>query len=209
MMKSRLFGAVCAVSMLVSLEPISEASPLRLDYDITSLGGSSYQYDFNLVLDNNDGSWTSGQGFDWVIFGDRAGGVNRPSQFGVDWLFTSVQSGWTGTSSGIAHQGPAVCFGASCAAPLWVPAAVGDSVSWSGRSNTLISGTLYWSYLLTGGGTSPGGGSSTGDAASIAEYVVANSVANTVPIPAAVWLFGSGLIGLVGVAKKKNRGCCL
>lgn len=28
---------------------------------------------------------------------------------------------------------------------------------------------------------------------------------NTVPIPAAVWLFGSGLIGLVGIAKRKKK----
>ncbi len=27
---------------------------------------------------------------------------------------------------------------------------------------------------------------------------------STVPVPAAVWLFGSGLIGLIGVAKRKN-----
>ena len=29
--------------------------------------------------------------------------------------------------------------------------------------------------------------------------------ANTVPVPAAVWLFGSGLIGLIGVARRKVR----
>ena len=30
-------------------------------------------------------------------------------------------------------------------------------------------------------------------------------VNNPVPVPAAVWLFGSGLIGLVGVARRKRR----
>jgi len=29
-------------------------------------------------------------------------------------------------------------------------------------------------------------------------------VNNPVPVPAAVWLFGSGLIGLVGVARRKR-----
>jgi len=28
---------------------------------------------------------------------------------------------------------------------------------------------------------------------------------NTIPVPAAVWLFGSGLIGLAGIARRKNR----
>ncbi len=30
-------------------------------------------------------------------------------------------------------------------------------------------------------------------------------VVNPVPVPAAVWLFGSGLLGLVGVARRRNR----
>ena len=30
------------------------------------------------------------------------------------------------------------------------------------------------------------------------------SIASAVPIPAAVWLFGSGLVGLIGVARRKN-----
>ena len=39
--------------------------------------------------------------------------------------------------------------------------------------------------------------------------VLGNTVSNTftvssVPIPAAVWLFGSGLIGLIGVARRKK-----
>ena len=31
-----------------------------------------------------------------------------------------------------------------------------------------------------------------------------NAVASPVPVPAAVWLFGSGLIGLIGVARRKK-----
>ena len=30
-----------------------------------------------------------------------------------------------------------------------------------------------------------------------------SAIATVVPIPAAVWLFGSGLIGLIGVARRK------
>jgi hypothetical protein len=28
---------------------------------------------------------------------------------------------------------------------------------------------------------------------------------SAVPVPAAVWLFGSGLLGLIGVARRKSR----
>ena len=32
-----------------------------------------------------------------------------------------------------------------------------------------------------------------------------NSITNPVPVPAAAWLFGSGLLGLIGVARRKTR----
>ena len=31
-----------------------------------------------------------------------------------------------------------------------------------------------------------------------------NIVVSSVPLPAAVWLFGSGLLGLIGIAKSKK-----
>jgi hypothetical protein len=37
--------------------------------------------------------------------------------------------------------------------------------------------------------------------AAIGSYLVKTSV---VPVPAAIWLFGSGLIGLIGVARRKK-----
>jgi hypothetical protein len=38
--------------------------------------------------------------------------------------------------------------------------------------------------------------------------IVRLSVASTVPVPPAVWLFGSGLIGLMGVARRRKRKNC-
>ena len=34
--------------------------------------------------------------------------------------------------------------------------------------------------------------------------ITLNGTAAVVPVPAAVWLFGSGLLGLVGVARRKK-----
>ncbi len=35
------------------------------------------------------------------------------------------------------------------------------------------------------------------------DYASINGTVSAIPVPAAVWLFGSGLLGLIGVATKK------
>ena len=58
-----------------------------------------------------------------------------------------------------------------------------------------------WSFLFAGGGH---GGAFK--ASNLNAWAVFSGDVNTsvVPIPTAVWLFGSGLIGLLGVAKRKR-----
>ncbi len=47
--------------------------------------------------------------------------------------------------------------------------------------------------------------STVGESTLIGEGTFVNPGAAVVPIPAAVWLFGSGLLGLVGVARRKQK----
>ncbi len=54
--------------------------------------------------------------------------------------------------------------------------------------------------LITGPFAGIGGGAPRFDAASLELEVQA------IPVPAAVWLFGSGLVGLVGVARRRRKG---
>ena len=42
------------------------------------------------------------------------------------------------------------------------------------------------------------------DAGCFSNLAIDNVVVSAVPVPAAVWLFGSGLLGLVGIARKKK-----
>ena len=56
--------------MVFGLSGIALATPLRMDYSVSDLGGGIYDYEFALVLDNNDSSWSAGQGWGWIIFGD-------------------------------------------------------------------------------------------------------------------------------------------
>lgn len=74
-------------------------------------------------------------------------------------------------------------------------------------------------YKITGTGldaldfaflSAPGGGTGSWAAAAHVQGIGAGAggsgwIGAPVPVPAAAWLFGSGLIGLVGVARRKNR----
>ena len=57
------------------------------------------------------------------------------------------------------------------------------------------SGTISMVFEVTAGKTYGFGAESA---------VWMNTQVNAVPVPAAVWLFGSGLLGLVGIARRKN-----
>ena len=68
--KARLFFLKSCLGVLVlGLTAVAQATPLRLDYSVTDLGGGLYDYNFILVLDNNDSSWAAGQNFNWIIWG--------------------------------------------------------------------------------------------------------------------------------------------
>jgi hypothetical protein len=48
-------------------------------------------------------------------------------------------------------------------------------------------------------------GSRIGDPFSVGAPLITNITTTVVPVPAAIWLFGSGLIGLIGAARRKAR----
>jgi hypothetical protein len=61
------------------------------------------------------------------------------------------------------------------------------------------------SYTLTYTGRVPAGDpSSFGNVAYRLNLTGTVSAPSAIPVPAAVWLFGSGLVGLVGVARRKK-----
>lgn len=169
----------------------AQATPLRLDYTVTDLGGS-YQYDFTMTLDNNDGSFVAGQEFDWFIIGDtRTTGGLFPEQAG---FFTSIPTGFISSQSSGGHNGPTLGIGGSFFAPGWAPA-LGDSFDFTGVSTLLVAeGDLLWSNL-TGFNTT-----------AFADYEVANQIhVSAVPLPAALPLYGAGLAlaGFLGWRRKR------
>ena len=72
----------------------------------------------------------------------------------------------------------------------WSSPQVGSAILTATQETNLLSGNWYVNVHTT----NFGGGEIRGQV-----------IVNRVPIPAAVWLFGSGLLGLVGVARRKAR----
>lgn len=171
------------------------ATPFSLDYILTDLGGS-YQYDFVLTLDNNDGSHTAGDSYDWFAIGSGAkpDGTNITSPFAEgSSFFTSIPSGWSaGTASGF-HDGPYLAFGASVSTPYWAPN-LGDSIAFTGVSATQVNdGELYFAFLSS----SPFNQSSN-------DSFVANRIdPNVVPLPAGLPLL-AGALGLLALRKRRK-----
>src|SRR3954468_23283108 len=62
--------ACSALLAAVSFAPSAMATPLTMNFCVQDAGGGQYMYTFTLTLDNHDGTWSPGQGFGWIIFGD-------------------------------------------------------------------------------------------------------------------------------------------
>ena len=173
--------------ILVALACTAVATPLRLDYAVTDLGGS-YRYDFTFVNDDNDGTWLPGQSFRWFVFGDSLPGPSPLTGFVGDTasLAGSPYTGFGRTAGG--HNGPDL----QSVLTNWVPSGIGDSFSFWGTSTAFVpDGALLWSNVTSGTGT-PG---------VLADF----EVANRIPEPTSMLLLGLGGLLMAGLVRRRRN----
>jgi hypothetical protein len=149
-MKKFIWTAVAVVGLLAGAADLAHAqSALTLDYVVTDTGLGVYQYDFTLTLTNDDGSWSPGQGFGWLIFGDALESTSPITDFYMDPSQFPVGP-WTSLgSSGGYHNGPTMEY----VLDTWVPSEIGDTLQWTGFSSVFLDqDQLLFSSIYTSGG---------------------------------------------------------
>lgn len=143
------------IKSLVCLSLVLAASAARADvteltYKKTDIGGGLFQYDFKLTLTNHDMTYSPGQGFNWIIFGDVPGPGTSTLD---DWVplsdsFPNTNMVYTFSSGG--HNGPTYLDAVNLSTDGWIPTGVGDSVTWNGISaNDVPDGAMFFSALIS------------------------------------------------------------
>lgn len=187
-----LRAALVLGTLLVLAMPAAFATPLRMEYTVTDLGGGLYDYEFDLILDNGDGTWAPGQGWRWLIFGDSPTSPSPLANFAGDPTDLPVGP-WTGYSStGGGHNGPSFSF----VLDYWIPSGVMDELNWSGTSTAdLQQGEMLFSTLA---GTLNGGVPASFETA----YRIDPPV---IPEPSTLALLAAGGLLVVTVRRRRSK----
>lgn len=167
--------------------------------------------DANLAASNAFGvSGISGGAMNWYTAQDWIAAMNAASYLGVsDWRLPSsnICSGYNCTGSEMGHLyytellntgGPYV-YALANAGPF---SNFQNSFYWSGTNTGSVSDPAVWNFSFYNGYQ---GSSNMYSTLNDTFYALVVRSGDVVPVPAAVWLFGSGLAGLVGFARRKKR----
>ena len=187
---SVLFGA----SLFFGLSGTGSAAPCSVS-DVTLDSMDATSCGAGTTTNDTVGGAFSG----WQVNLDNAGGMNN-------WQYYEREEEAT-ASNPDGHDGNTGSIGLSSSP-------IGDGINTGTFSLNafdpllivLKSDQFNYQWYLFEGKTGPLQG--TWDASGIFEGKDLSHISaytKVVPVPAAVWLFGSGLIGLVGIARRKNR----
>jgi hypothetical protein len=230
MSNSGLLGTVFTISMFFMTFTANASLISRLDgqavYD-TDLG-ITWMTDVNLAATNTfgiSGIINPGGNMSWDTAAQWIVALNATNYLGFnDWrLPTTVNpdptcigsvntsSGFNCTGSEMGHLfynelggtgGTSILASGNSNVSLFSNITTSGGQHWSGTEVSLGSGSA-WAFGIEGtGGAGQQVRAIKGNHFSV--LLVRDGDVGVVPIPAAIWLFGSGLIGLIGIAKRKK-----
>ena len=201
-MKTRLLGAACACAFTLATATVQAALLGRLP---ATPGGTDYQAYYDTTLN-----------ITWLADANLAAS-NTFGTSGCDFAYSGTDCGYnvqTGSASTRVYSEMASMFYDTLGNLGWYDTnGNGPQLGW-GLTNTGPFANLqpngYWSGLGYAPNTGFAWVFNFGNGHQLANrkgndvYAWAVRPGDVVPVPAAVWLFGSGLIGLLGVARRKR-----
>ena len=207
-MKKLIFGLMVILMGLLLMVPMASATPLGQ--------GEMTVYSSGPVIDNLYGDYdgiVTWSNFGYSIPLSEIFCVSGDQNFGNPYDFYAIdnsleaglfaklsQAAWIGDNY-IPLYGSTDAVKASAQAAVWTVMGVGDYSSYSLEAAALIvaaaahSGEANSNWLFA---ANPVGG---GIGEGYQDFITPNPV----PIPAAVWLLGSGLLGLVGIRRRFKK----
>ncbi len=177
------FNVFLMVIALVALSPIANADVIAPALDIDDLGSGDFISGSATELTIN------GTGFALITdFGPPTTFIDIAD---VDFLLTATR----GSNNGIDY----IFTNGAITAGSYI------NTTFVTLTMSEFSGIATFAADLASGGRIEGGFFMSGSIASdFGGSVLTAKAGPVVPVPAAVWLFGSGLIGLIGVARRKK-----
>lgn len=184
------------------------------DFNIAPFGETnSAPYSLHLAITTNTTSFQAGVN---SLNASGGGDAAESSLFALNSVATSSPGWRTGASRVIiwlgnapGHDGDLEADYASCCSDVGLT----DTINALIGSNVSVFAFDLGDLDLTGqataitsltGGTLTSGVDAFALSDVVSEVIQTSVTASVVPVPAAVWLFGSGLIGLIGIARRKK-----
>lgn len=211
MNKSRLLAAICACVLVTATSSTLANSVLPLEGRLPlTQGGTDYQayYDPNLDI-----TWAADANLpDGGMYWDAANAwAISVSIGGVDgWRLPNMDVNGDGILVNCWGGGVVDCDDNEMGYLYWEEGITGAT---PGPFTNLFYNSSWWSetqlpntdlYGLFGFSSGAQHGSEPSQTAYLA-WAVHDGDISAIPLPAAIWLFGFGLLGLIGIAKRKNK----
>lgn len=185
---------ILLVSALVSCVSVAQAAVIAVTVDIN---GTAYATADSTITGTATGTYDNVTGE--FSFTGTYNSVSQYSNYSADAIWTGSGLSATQENTSCTHNSGIVnaCNGlASFNVP---PLPINSPYDIGLEQNTLDAGgngILYSNYLVNEGQTSEANYQVT--------YTITGGPVPEVPVPAAAWLFGSALVGLSGLAKRKK-----